>query len=137
PGPAPTQPVGRIRGFVDDEVLSNGVFEAFQQLGTRAPAVIPGLNAVAARALTPRTFTDRSYRVFASARRVRFREMEYAIPVDALTTVLAEIDAWIHRSGTRVGFPVEVRFAAADDVWLSTAHGRDSAYVAVHQYHRH
>ena len=33
-------------------------------------------------------------------------------------------------------FPVEVRFAAADDLWLSTAHGRETAYVAVHQYLR-
>ena len=31
-------------------------------------------------------------------------------------------------------FPVEVRVAAADDIWLSTAYGRDSAYVAIHQY---
>ena len=31
-------------------------------------------------------------------------------------------------------FPVEVRVAAADDIWLSTAHGRDSAYIAIHQY---
>jgi L-gulonolactone oxidase len=29
-----------------------------------------------------------------------------------------------------------VRFLAADDVWLSTAYERDTAYVAVHQYHR-
>ena len=33
-----------------------------------------------------------------------------------------------------VMFPVEVRVAAADDIWLSTAYGRDSAYVAIHQY---
>ena len=31
---------------------------------------------------------------------------------------------------------MEVRFIAADDVWLSTAYERDNAYVAVHQYHR-
>jgi FAD/FMN-containing dehydrogenase len=31
-------------------------------------------------------------------------------------------------------FPVEVRVAAADDIWLSTAYGRDTAYVAIHQY---
>jgi FAD/FMN-containing dehydrogenase len=31
-------------------------------------------------------------------------------------------------------FPVEVRVAAADDIWLSTAYQRDSAYIAIHQY---
>lgn len=62
--------------------------------------------------------------------------MEYAVPVGSVTDVLTEIDAWLSRNDFRVAFPVEVRFAAADDVWLSTAHGRDSAYLAVHQYHR-
>lgn len=100
------------------------------------PALIPRLNSVSSRALSERTYTDRSHRVFASNRRVRFREMEYAIPVDALPTVLGEIATWLNRSEVRIGFPIEVRFAAADDVWLSTAHGRDTAYVAVHQFHR-
>ncbi|MFD6857488.1 D-arabinono-1,4-lactone oxidase [Rhodococcus sp. NPDC060090] len=136
PGTTPVDPVGRIRGFVDDEVLSNGVFNAFQHLGTRVPTLIPGLNSVSSRALSERTYTDRSHRVFASNRRVRFKEMEYAIPVDALPAVLDEIAAWLRRSALKIGFPVEVRFAAADDVWLSTAHGRDTAYVAVHQFHR-
>ena len=31
---------------------------------------------------------------------------------------------------------VEVRFAAPDDRWLSTAHGRASGYIAVHRYWR-
>jgi L-gulono-1,4-lactone dehydrogenase len=31
-------------------------------------------------------------------------------------------------------FPVEVRVAAADDIWLSTAYGRACAYIAIHQY---
>jgi FAD/FMN-containing dehydrogenase len=31
-------------------------------------------------------------------------------------------------------FPLEVRFAAADDAYLSTAHARETCYIAVHQY---
>ena len=135
-GPAPTAPVGRIRGLIDDEILSNGAFGAFQHLGTHVPALIPRLNRVASRTLSARIFTDRSYRVFASTRRVRFREMEYAVPVEALPGVMREIEAWLQSTGTRIGFPVEVRFAAADDVWLSTAYGRETAYIAVHEYHR-
>src|SRR5690606_35152037 len=38
------------------------------------------------------------------------------------------------RGDARLSFPVEVRFAPADDVWLSTAYGRETAYVAVHVY---
>lgn len=69
-------------------------------------------------------------------RDVRFVESEYAVPGAALAPVLRELDRWIESSGERVAFPVEVRFAAADDVALSTAYDRDSAYVAIHQYRR-
>jgi L-gulonolactone oxidase len=92
------------------------------------------VNALTARALSARDYIDRSYRVFASPRRVRFREMEYAVPRAAVPHVLADIEAYLARSGEQITFPVEVRFAAADDIWLSTAYGRDTGYIAVHQY---
>jgi FAD-linked oxidoreductase len=130
------RPVGRLRRSIDDEFLANTVFDGVNRLTTRRPELIPRANALAARALSARDYIDRSYRVFASPRRLVFREMEYALPRAAVPHVLAEIEAWLARSGERIGFPVEVRFAAADDCWLSTAYGRDSGYIAVHQYHR-
>ena len=130
------RPVGRLRHWVDDEFLSNTVFEGVNRVTTRRPALIPRTNAIAARALTGRDYIDRSYRVFSSPRHVVFREMEYAVPRDTVAHVLAEIASWLDRNDERIGFPVEVRFAAADDIWLSTAHGRDTGYVAVQQYHR-
>jgi L-gulonolactone oxidase len=62
--------------------------------------------------------------------------MEYAVPRAAVPDLLAGIESYLATSGEQVGFPVEVRFAAADDIWLSTAYGRETGYVAVHQYHR-
>lgn len=126
----------RARRWVDDQFLSNTVFEWTNRLVTRRPQLTERVNGLASRALRPRTFVAPSYEVFASPRRVVFREMEYAVPRAALPHVLGEIDAWLRRSGERVPFPLEIRFAAADDVWLSTAHGRETAYVAVHQYWR-
>jgi FAD/FMN-containing dehydrogenase len=40
----------------------------------------------------------------------------------------------VPRLADPVMFPVEVRVAAGDDIWLSTGYGRESAYVAIHQY---
>ena len=40
----------------------------------------------------------------------------------------------IERRGFAVGFPIEVRFVAADDAYLSPANGRDTCYIAVHMY---
>jgi FAD/FMN-containing dehydrogenase len=72
--------------------------------------------------------------VFVSSRQVRFVESEYAIPRAALLDVLAELRREIPKLADPVMFPLEIRVAAADDIWLSTAYGRDSAYIAIHQY---
>ncbi|WP_019135993.1 D-arabinono-1,4-lactone oxidase [Cellulomonas massiliensis] len=130
------RPLPRWRYLVEDEVLSNGAFGLTNRLATAVPGVTPQLNRLAARTLSDRRFTAPSAEVFISPRRVRFREMEYAVPREHLRGVLEELDAWVRATAEPVSFPVEVRFAAADDLWLSTAHGRDTAYVAVHQYLR-
>jgi FAD-linked oxidoreductase len=129
-------PLHPVRAWVDDELLSNGLFAVANAVATIAPRLTASINEFSARALSPRRYTAASASVFVSPRRVRFREMEYAVPRDRLVEVLREIDAWIESSGEHVPFPVEIRFAAADDLWLSTAHGRETAYVAVHQYVR-
>ncbi|MCE7550825.1 D-arabinono-1,4-lactone oxidase [Streptomyces thermodiastaticus] len=138
----PRNPVGRWAGFFEDEFLSNGVFEVANRVGRAVPATVPAIARIASRALSARTYTDIPYKVFTSPRRVRFVEMEYAVPRAALPEVLRELKAVVDRSGLRVSFPVEVRTAPADDIPLSTACGRDSAYVAVHMfrgtpYHRY
>ena len=130
----PARPLPRVRGWVDDELLSNGVFRAACSLGRAVPATVPGVARVSSRALSARTYTDIPHRVFASPRRVRFVEMEYAIPRTALVAALRELKATVERSRFRVSFPVEVRTAPADDLPLSTASGRETAYVAVHMY---
>ncbi|WP_281943511.1 D-arabinono-1,4-lactone oxidase [Micromonospora sp. AKA38] len=132
--PADDRPLPRWRGWLDDEFLANTVFAGACRLGRAVPALAPGISAVSARALTERTYTGRSDRVFCTPRRVRFVEMEYGLPRDALPTALAELRRIVDRLPFKVLFPVEVRFTAADDIWLSHSYGRDSAYVAVHQY---
>jgi L-gulono-1,4-lactone dehydrogenase len=131
----PARPLGRMRYLVDDEIVSNAVFWAACRLGHAVPAVIKPVNSVAARALGSRTYTDVAYRVFTSPRRVRFKEQEYAIPRESAADVLAEIRALFRRRDWRISFPIEVRFAPGDDPWLSTAYGRDSAYIATHVFH--
>ncbi|MGV9558167.1 D-arabinono-1,4-lactone oxidase [Streptomyces sp. NPDC003401] len=128
----PPRPVGRLAGWFEDEFLSNGVFQAAQWVGRAVPATVPAIAGVSSRALSARSYTDIPYKVFTSPRRVRFVEMEYAVPREAVTGALRELRAMIERSPLRIGFPVEVRTAPADDITLSTASGRDSAYIAVH-----
>ncbi|MFF5444264.1 D-arabinono-1,4-lactone oxidase [Streptomyces sp. NPDC012888] len=130
----PAAPPGPVSAWVEDELLSNGVFQAVNSLGRAVPSAIPAIARVASRALSARTYTDIPYKVFTSPRRVRFVEMEYALPRERVVPALRELKAVVDRSGLRISFPVEVRTAPADDIVLSTASGRDTAYVAVHMY---
>ncbi|HST65678.1 MAG TPA: D-arabinono-1,4-lactone oxidase [Mycobacteriales bacterium] len=129
-------PLPRWKAVLDDELVSNVLFGAVCRAGARVPALVPPANRLATRLLGTRTYADLSHRVFAHPRRVRFRETEWAVPRPLLPAILAELDATIRRRGWRVSFPVEVRVAAADDRWLSTAYGRETAYLAAHRYVR-
>ncbi|MGN6443914.1 D-arabinono-1,4-lactone oxidase [Amnibacterium sp.] len=127
----------RLRRLVDDELVSNGLFELTCRAGRRAPALVPTINRIAARTVAERRYTAPSHDVFTSPRRVRFAESEWAVPLEVLPEAFEAFRSALRRRGLRVSFPVEVRAAAADDsAWLSTSFGRPTGYIAVHCYHR-
>jgi L-gulono-1,4-lactone dehydrogenase len=127
-------PLPRWRYLLDDEILSNALWEGLNRLAWLRPSLVPTINQISARSLAAREFTDTSYAVFASPRRVRFKECEYAIPREAVVPVLRALRAWIDDHDERISIPVQVRVAAADDIWLSTAYQRETGYIAVHHY---
>lgn len=132
-------PLPRLRSRVMDGMVANGVFAAMCRVGARVPRTCESLARLAGWGVDKRSYTDVSYRVFVTNRDVRFREMEYALPLNAFGAAfdgIREIVRDLSRAGRGVTFPVEVRAAAGDDVWLSSASGRDSVYIAVHKYHR-
>ena len=130
------KPQGRFAAWVDDEFMANHLYGVTNAIGTVIPAIIKPQNALGERLVAQREFTDVSHRVFASSRTVHFKEMEYALPREHIPAALRAIDELIEANGWRISFPVEVRCAAADDIWLSTGYGRESGYIAVHRYHR-
>ena len=131
---APVRTMPRWRRFWEFEVMENAAFGTLCRIGRARPRLIPALNRFSSAALSSRSYTDLSHRVFVTPRRVRFAESEYAVPRESLGQVIAELRRAVPRLPDPVMFPVEVRVAAADDIWLSTAYGRESAYVAIHQY---
>ncbi len=132
--PGAAHPMPGWRRFWEFEVMENAGFGTLCRIGRARPRLIPALNRFSSTALSSRSYTDLSHRVFVTPRRVRFAESEYAVPRESLGHVIAELRRAVPRLPDPVMFPVEVRVAAADDIWLSTAYGRESAYVAIHQY---
>ena len=127
------QPLPRVKGWIEKTFMENYAFGALCRVGRARPSLIPRL-ATALPSSGSREYVDQSFKIFASPRIVRFYEMEHALPVEALVPALKEIRAMVDRKGYLLNFPVEVRFTKGDDVPLSTAYGRDSAYIAVHVY---
>lgn len=136
PESTPRRPLPRIGRWMDESLLSNGVYRVVCAAGQVVPAITPPLSRLAVKLTGDREYVDRSHTVFTQNRSVRFREMEYALPVENVVPAFRAIQALIAQRGWSIEFPIEVRFAAADDRWLSTAHGRASGYIAVHRYWR-
>ena len=131
---APQRPRGRIGAFLNDVVLENWALEAISATGKALPAAIPRLSRIAARLASGSRTIDRSDRVFANERRVRFTEMEYGVPRENGPEAARLVIEWVRRNRYPVFFPIEMRVTAADDALLSPSHERDTAYIAVHQY---
>jgi len=130
----PPRPRGRAAAFLNDIVLENWALEAISAAGKLLPRAIPSLSRLAAWLASGSTATDRSDRIFANERRVRFTEMEYGVPREHGPEAARRVIEWVRANRYPVFFPIEMRVTAGDDAFLSSSHERDTAYVAVHQY---
>jgi L-gulonolactone oxidase len=128
----PPQPRSKLRAYIDDVLLGNDAFQLACVLGRTFPRAIPTLNRLVTRVSGSSTRIDRSDRIFASPRKVRFTEMEYAMPRPVAADAVRAIKATAERFA--INFPIEVRFVAPDDALLSPAHERETVYVAVHAF---
>jgi L-gulono-1,4-lactone dehydrogenase len=130
----PPRPRGRAAAYLNDVVLENWALEALSATGKAIPRLIPALSRLAGRLASGSRTSDRSDRVFANDRRVRFTEMEYALPREHGPEAARRVVEWVRANRYPVFFPIEMRVSAGDDACLSPAHQRDTAYIAVHQY---
>tara|TARA_B100000700_G_scaffold241503_1_gene268763 strand:- start:1879 stop:3228 length:1350 start_codon:yes stop_codon:yes gene_type:complete len=126
----------RWKRFKNEELLSNVAFGAMNHVGRLRPSVIPALNQRVLGGVSRAEYVTTSYEVFTSPRRVRFEEMEYAVPREHGLEAFDRVRRLVGALERPIGFPIEFRVLGADDVPLSTAEGRDSCYVAVHVFRR-
>jgi FAD-linked oxidoreductase len=130
----PARPQGRVAYVRDKWVGENLGFGLVCRVGRRFPALAPRVAKVVTSSAAERDLVDRSDRVFASPRRVKFVEMEYGIPVDAVPDAVGRVRDLTRTLAFPPLFPIEVRVSAADDIPLSTGYGRANGWIAVHQY---
>lgn len=129
----PPQPKPRAVEYAQEVMIENWVGAAFVQIARRFPRLGPRLARTAAGSVGRSTKIDKSFRVFASERRIKFTEMEYGIPREHAAEAVRRVLELASRPELQVIFPIEVRFVAPDSVMLSASHEQATCYIAVHQ----
>ena len=130
----PPSPPSRIESFITDIVLENGVFGLLCMVGRLVHPLIPPIDRLLGRLASGSKRVDQSARIYANPRLVHFTEMEYALPRAAGAEAVRSVFDLVERERLPVLFPLEVRFGAPDDAFLSPGGGRESCYIAVHMY---
>jgi L-gulonolactone oxidase len=64
---------------------------------------------------------------------------EWAIPFANAPACLRALLDWMDAEaadprGLRPHFPFEIRFSAADDIWLSPSYGQETCWIGIAQY---
>jgi len=64
---------------------------------------------------------------------------EWSIPYSNSQVCLRELRHLFEREhtdrlGARVHFPVEIRFSASDEIWLSPSHGQKTTWIGIVQF---
>lgn len=130
----PAEPQSRAAYIKDKWIGENLAFGAVCRVGRRFPSLAPKVAKLVMSAASERDLIDRSDKVFCSPRKVRFLEMEYGVPLDAVPDAIGRIQSLVSTLPVKPMFPIEVRASAPDDIPLSTGFGRASGWIAVHQY---
>ncbi|MFE2960452.1 D-arabinono-1,4-lactone oxidase [Nocardia tengchongensis] len=134
--PEAPRPLSKSAEWFHDELLTNYAFWGVCRLGRARPQWIPALNRWCTKLSGSTRRVDRSYRIFATPRRVPITEMEYAIPREHAADAVRQVLALAEQPRFDVPVPIEVRFVAPDDAFLSPAGNRASCYIAVHQFEK-
>jgi len=122
--------------YWSEYVMENYAFKVACEYARIFPSQNRAVSRLTANAMSNTSKVADSHKVYATPRLVKFREMEYNVPADAYQDVWAEIRQKINNSNFHVHFPIENRWVKEDDILMSPAYGRDSAYIACHVYYK-
>src|SRR5699024_8682107 len=114
--------------------IENGLFWLLSEMSRTVPNTARFVSKVSAFGIPNREEENLSYLQYATPRLVKFNEMEYSIPQDAMAEALRDIEGLFKRKRMNVHFPIECRYVQEDSIWLSPSYQRNSAYIAVHMY---
>src|SRR5699024_6506431 len=123
-----------MRRFMFDDVFTNAGLGLACQLGRWRAEWTPQLKRLCTSAWGASEHTAHWSVGFTTARRVRFHEMDYSVPYEAVPEVMREIRRAFASKKASSTFPLEVRSGAAETSWLAPNVGRKTGFISVHQF---
>ncbi|MEO0627797.1 MAG: D-arabinono-1,4-lactone oxidase [Bacteroidota bacterium] len=122
--------------YLSELILENYTFKIFCEYARLFPSQSKRISKLVAQFVPSVDKLSLSHRVYATKRLVKFTEMEYNIPAEAYDDAIKDIMKRVNSGDFAVHFPIENRWVKGDDIYMSPANGRDSAYVACHMYNK-
>jgi FAD-linked oxidoreductase len=120
--------------YVKKMVVENGLFWLLSEGCRLRPSLTRGVSRLSAQSVPSVLESGYSHQLFATPRLVRFYEMEYCLPAEHMAPAIRDLRQAIEQERFAVHFPIECRYVKKDDIWLSPAYERNSAFIAVHMY---
>lgn len=120
--------------YFNDIIIENHFFKLVCNLAKWFPNLNTSVSKFSANFLGSSVKIKESKDVYATPRLVKFNEMEYNVPIEAYHDVMKDVVKLVNSKKFNIHFPMENRFVKGDDIYLSPAYHRDSAYIACHVY---
>ena len=130
-GPGSQNAAGR---FLQGIVIENGGLWILSSIARAVPRSADAISRLQATLAPAGDRVDRPYRILATPRLVKLLECEYSVPAEAGPDCLREVKAWIDQSHVPISFPIEYRYVAGEDSFLSPYYGRRSAMIDLQQF---
>ncbi len=123
-----------VNYVVNDVLLENVLFGGMARMAKYVSMANKAVAKISGAAVSEGEKVNWSHKVYATPRWVKFNEMEYNIPLANFKEAFLEIKSVFEDKQFKVHFPTENRFVKGDDIYLSPAYQRDSAYIAAHVF---
>ncbi|WP_397538727.1 D-arabinono-1,4-lactone oxidase [Rummeliibacillus pycnus] len=117
-----------------NNVIENGLLLVVSEVCKIQPKATKWVSNLASKSLPNSVKQGLSYEIFPSSRKVKFLEMEYAIPLEHFNDCMEEIHFTLKSHPFKVHFPIECRTTKGESGFLSPTQDRESAFIAFHMY---
>lgn len=124
----------KFSAFINDIVLENWALQLLCSINKAIPSSSKTISNIIGAFISNEIKVQQSHKVFSTVRNVKFTEMEYNIPIESYQDVMKEMLKLIEKNNYKISFPQEHRFVLQDDIYLSPAFERNSAYIASHVF---